>query len=405
MFVQFVFLIFKLYKMVPRHIQKEVLQLAKEFPVVALLGPRQSGKTTLSKMLFPDYVYVSLEDPDNRDRAKTDPRGFFNTYNQHVIIDEIQYVPELFSYIQGLADEAFIPARFIITGSQNYLMSEKISQSLAGRVGIATILPFSLRELSAFFSNEKPSTDQIMFNGSYPSVFDRNIRPDSFYATYVSTYLERDVRMLSNISDFGRFNTFIRLLAGRTGQLLNKNELSVEAGISHNTVENWISVLEAAYVVFRLKPWFKNFNKRLVKQPKLYFYDTGLVCYLLGLRDAMSVSSHYYRGHLFENLIISDIVKENQNSGNRYGVWFWRDNHKKEIDLIIDRGQQAQAIEIKSGDTFRAEFLDALLYWRALTGVPKKDLYLVYSGEKTMEYMGVRVLNHHQLALLFVPSP
>lgn len=375
---------------VKRSIENEIIALSREFPIVALLGPRQSGKTTLSKMVFPGYRFVTLEDPDERDYATTDPRGFLRKYDNRVIIDEIQYCPGLFSYLQGIVDEAKEMGSFIITGSQNYLMNEKISQSLAGRVGIAVVLPFSYDELKSYGKNY--TANELMFKGHYPPVYDRNIRPVTFYATYVSTYLERDVRKISQITDFSRFTRFIQLLAGRTGQLLNKNSLSIEVGISHTTVEKWISVLETAYIVFRLEPWFVNFNKRLVKQPKIYFYDTGLVSYLLGIRNEKEIFSNYLRGNLFENFIISELMKENFNRGQNYKFWFWRDNHNNEIDLLIDTGIRNIAVEIKSGETFRNDFLKNLKLWVSITESAPKDLYIIFGGDKSMTFENFNIL-------------
>lgn len=375
---------------IKRNIEDEVRLLSREFPVVALLGPRQSGKTTLSKLVFPGHRFVTLEDPDQREYATRDPRGFLNKYDRNVIIDEIQHCPELFSYLQGIVDRDQEMGSFIITGSQNYLMNEKISQSLAGRVGIATILPFSCAEIDNY--QQSYTADELIFKGTYPPVHDRGIRPVSFYSSYVDTNLERDVRKISQITDFSRFIRFIQLLAGRTGQLLNKNSLAVEAGISHTTVEKWISVLETSYIVFRLQPWYVNFNKRLVKQPKLYFYDTGLVCYLLGMRKINEITSHYLRGNIFENLIIGDLLKENTNRGNQFNFWFWRDNHNNEIDLLIESGNRTIAIEIKSGETIREEFLKNLRFWSTLTNSPSREFFLVYGGETSMIYHNCNIL-------------
>jgi predicted AAA+ superfamily ATPase len=373
-----------------RKISKELKTLSREFPIVAVLGPRQSGKTTLTQKLFPDHQFVTLEDPDMREFATLDPRGFLNKYNRNVIIDEIQYCPELFSYLQGIVDQQRSTGSFIITGSENYLMSEKISQSLAGRVGLAILLPFSYTELKAYKKNY--TADDLMFTGFYPPVYNRKIRPASFYSTYVNTYLERDVRKISQITDFSRFTRFLKLLAGRTGQLLNKNALSIEAGISHTTVEKWLSVLEAAYIVFRLQPWFVNFNKRIVKQPKIYFYDTGLASYLLGLRNNHEIATHYLRGNLFENFIISELFKENFNRGQNFRFWFWRDNHNNEIDLIIETGKQHLAVEIKSGETFRNDFVKSLSLWSRLSNTPAKDLFIFYGGDKSMLFQDINIL-------------
>jgi predicted AAA+ superfamily ATPase len=257
-------------------------------------------------------------------------------------------------------------------------------------VGLAILLPFSYTELKAYKKNY--TADDLMFTGFYPPVYSRNIRPAAFYSTYVNTYLERDVRKISQITDFSRFTRFLKLLAGRTGQLLNKNALSIEAGISHTTVEKWLSVLEAAYIVFRLQPWFVNFNKRIVKQPKIYFYDTGLASYLLGLRNIHEIATHYLRGNLFENFIISELFKENFNRGQNFRFWFWRDNHNNEIDLIIETGKQHRAVEIKSGETFRNDFVKSLSLWSRLSNTPAKDLFIIYGGDKSMLFQDINIL-------------
>lgn len=389
-FVQYELYKCKLYMFIKRNITKELKILSNEFPVVAILGPRQSGKTTLSGKVFPNHRYVTLEDPDEREFATLDPKGFLNKYNREVIIDEIQYCPELFSYMQGIVDNQKETGSFIITGSENYLMNEKISQSLAGRVGLATLLPFSYTELKAY--RKSYTANDLMFAGFYPPIYSRNIRPASFYSTYVNTYLERDVRKISQITDFSRFIRFLKLLAGRTGQLLNKNALAIEAGISHTTIEKWLSVLETAYIIFRLQPWFKNFNKRVVKQPKVYFYDTGLVSYLLGMRNKHEIETHYLRGNLFENFIISELIKENFNRGQMFGFWFWRDNHNNEIDLIIETGEEILAIEIKSGETFRSDFIKSLTQWSRLTNTPVKNLFVVYGGNNSMTFKDINIL-------------
>ncbi len=377
--------------MIRRNIEKEVILLAKEFPVIVINGPRQSGKTTLSQYTFPNHQYVSLEDPDNREFALDDPRGFLNKYDDNVIIDEAQHAPELFSYLQLKADESQKMGKFILTGSQNYLLLEKISQSLAGRVGIVTLLPFSINELESAFPKLQNNSNKYIYTGSYPPVYDRGIRPASFYSAYINTYVERDLRKVFNITDLSRFKKMIKLLAGRVGQLLNKQELAVETGVTHVTIEKWISILEASYIVFRLQPWFRNFNKRIVKQPKIYFYDTGLAAHLLGLRDENDLALHYSRGHLFENMVITEFVKENFNFAHGYNLYFWRDNHKKEIDLIIDIGSKAAGIEIKSSATFRKEFLSTLKYWGTLSNTPPEKLVLIYDGIKEINFLGINI--------------
>lgn len=376
--------------------------MAKEFPIVVINGPRQSGKTTLSKMVFPNHDYVSLEEPEFRTLAEEDPNGFFKRFNGNIIIDEVQNVPELFSHLQGLADSTDQMGKYILTGSQNYLVLEQISQSLAGRVGIATLLPFSYDEIANHFTESFEEDNAYILKGSYPPIYDRNIRPYSFYSTYLETYVERDLRRVFNISDLSRFRKMLSLLAGRIGQLLNKHELAVETGVSHVTVENWISMLEASYIVYRLQPWFKNFNKRVVKQPKIYFYDTGLAAYLLGLRDKDSLVLHFARGNLFENMVISEFIKANHNQNSGFSFYFWRNNHKKEIDLVIDAGIRVRALEIKSSQTFRKEFTDTLMYWSELSGLPAKNLLLIYGGNIEFSYKTIKIRNWRSIRKEFM---
>ena len=379
--------------MIKRTIENELHILKNEFPIVVINGPRQSGKTTISKMAFPDHSYVSLEDPEIRQLAEEDPKGFFDRFNGDVIIDEAQNVPELFSYLQVLADASGKMGKYILTGSQNYLVLEKISQSLAGRIGIATLLPFSYEEISAYFNKEPADVDTYLLKGSYPPIYDRNIRAYSFYSTYIETYVERDIRRVFNISDLSRFRKVLSLLAGRTGRLLNKQELAVESGVSHVTIENWISILEASYIIYRLPSWYKNFNKRVVKQPKLYFYDTGLAAYLLRIRDRDSLALHYARGNLFENMVISEFIKENLNQNKGYSFYFWRNNHKKEIDLVVDAGSKVEALEIKSSATFRKQYLSTLQYWSEISGVPFENLSLIFDGENEFAHKGIKIRN------------
>lgn len=387
--------------MIQRNIEKELLTLAKEFPIIVINGPRQSGKTTLSKMVFPNHDYVSLEEPEFRMLAEDDPNGFFKRFNGNIIIDEAQNVPELFSHLQGLADSTDHMGKYILTGSQNYLVLEQISQSLAGRVGIATLLPFSYDEIENHFTERFEEVNAYILKGSYPPIYDRNIRPYSFYSTYLETYVERDLRRVFNISDLSRFRKMLSLLAGRVGQLLNKHELAVETGVSHVTMENWISMLEASYIVYRLQPWFKNFNKRVVKQPKIYFYDTGLAAYLLGLRDKDSLLLHFARGNLFENMVISEFIKANLNQNSGFSFYFWRNNHKKEIDLVIDAGIRVKALEIKSSQTFRKEFTDTLMYWSDLSGITAENLSLIYGGNNEFTYKAIKIRNWRNISKEF----
>ena len=342
--------------MIKRNLEVELLTLKNEFPIIAILGPRQSGKTTISKKVFKSFEYISLEDYDLREFATNDPRGFLNKYNKNVIFDEIQRVPFLMSYLQSHVDDHNENGKIIITGSHNFLLLEQITQSLAGRVGITKLLPFSFNEL------KKTEIDlySLLFTGCFPRIYDQNIRPDVFYKNYISTYIDKDIRQIKQITKVDDFLKFLKILAGRTGQELNTNSISDECGVSHNTIKEWVSVLEASFLIYKLKPFHKNYNKRIVKNPKIYFTDTGLVCNLLGIRKKEELDLHYLKGNIFETFIITEFIKSNYNFGEKYELYFWRDNHKKEIDLIVDYGINQFAIEIKSSQTFNEKHFDTL---------------------------------------------
>lgn len=369
--------------MIKRTLSNKLTTLSQKFQIITLTGPRQSGKTTLVKAAFSSLPYVSLEEPDIRQIALTDPRGFLSNYNDGVILDEVQHTPELFSYIQSIVDNNR-NAQFILTGSSNFLLMEKISQTLAGRTAILHLLPFSIPELE----NGSYTFDQyetLIFNGQYPRIYDRDLSPSDFYPPYIQTYVERDVRMIKNIEDINSFIQFIQLCAGRTGQLLNYTSLANDAGISPNTAKAWISILETSYIVYRLQPYHKNFKKRLVKSPKLYFYDTGVACSLLGIRNEHQVSTHFLKGALFENLIINEFIKYQFHSGQRRYPYFWQDSRRKEIDCLLVDGENITPIEIKSGKTISNSYFDNLKYWHQLTGIPDDQGYVVYGGEQSLQ--------------------
>ena len=382
-----------------RQIQDKLAQLAEQFPVVAIVGPRQSGKTTLVKMVFKEKTYLNLEEPDTRLFAQTDPRSFLSGSESGLIIDEAQRVPDLFSYIQAIADESKTPGRFIITGSHNFLMQEKISQTLAGRVAILTLLPFSLDEIRSEDSEEDFSN--YIFRGFYPPIYDRKIEPSDWYPNYIRTYLERDVRLIKNIPDLNSFTIFVKLCAGRIGQLLNLSSLAVETGISVNTAKSWLSVLEASYIIYRLEPHFQNFNKRLVKMPKIYFYDTGLVCSLLGIESENQISTHYLVGSLFENLVLSDLMKHKMNYGLNNNFYFWRDKLGREVDCLIDSGLQKIILEIKSSKTINEDFFNGLKFYKELAKDSNNSYGLIYGGEKIEERKIGKVLPWYKTAIIF----
>ena len=337
--------------MINRMLGKKIRSLDKSFPVISVTGPRQSGKTTLVRSLFPDYAYVNLENPDERLAAEEDPVRFLTTHRHSgVILDEIQRVPDLFSYLQGIVDDSGEMGKYVLTGSQNFLLLEKVTQSLAGRVAICHLLPLTVEELQQ--SKLMPDDlDQIMLKGGYPTLYDRRLATEDFFPSYIQTYIERDVRSITNIGNLSSFQRFIKLCAGRAGQLVNLSGIANELGINYKTVQSWISILEASFIVFMLKPHHVNFNKRIVKQPKIYFYDTGLLCALLDIHTERQLTTHYLRGQIFESFIISEYQKMLYHRGLRSNAFFWRDNTGHEIDLLLEQPDSLIAVEIKSGET------------------------------------------------------
>ena len=376
--------------MIYRQITNEIKKLAKEFPIVGIFGPRQSGKTTLAKHIFKKYKYVSLEDHDIRNIAIQDPRGFLNQYNKNVIIDEAQRAPEFFSYLQTHVDDIKQNGSFVLTGSNNYLLMKNITQSLAGRVGIANLFPLTIEELNSFKNLE---LNEIQFSGFYPRIFDQNIRPISFYKTYLSTYLEKDIRLLKNIANYSSFHNFLKLLAGRSGNILNIDLLARDAEIDNKTAKSWISLLEASFIIFKLTPFYKNYNKRIIKRPKIYFYDVGLLCYLLGIRKSEELDLHYFKGNIFENLIVADFIKNDYNQGGFSNFYFWQDSHKNEIDLIIESGKNIKAIEIKSIQTIRGDMFKNIYFWQGLNKDLKIDSYVIYSGDKNLNKNKMKIIS------------
>lgn len=367
--------------MIPRGITPKLVDLASKFPIVTLTGPRQSGKSTLLKNLFSEYRYVSLENPDLRDLATNDPNGFLATYSNKVILDEIQRVPSLFSYLQTHVDNVGEEGMYLLAGSQNFQLMQGISQSLAGRTALMKLLPFSRRELNE--ADRLPATiDDQIFKGFYPRVYDKDIAPTDYYPAYIQTYVERDVRDILKVTDLNKFIKFIRLCAGRIGQILNMTALANETGISASTAEGWLSVLEASYICYRLEPNYKNYNKRVIKSPKLYFYDTGLAANLLGLTSSEQLATFYMRGALFENLVINQFIKTSYNNGVTPDLTFWRDSQGNEIDLINTTDLKMWAYEIKSGLTFNRDFFKGLEKWGKLSDTPSRQLAVIYGGDE-----------------------
>lgn len=363
--------------MIQREAEAEIRALAMQFKAVAIVGPRQSGKTTLVRHIFGDKPYVNLENPDLRMYATDDPRGFLSNYPRGAVLDEVQRVPELFSYLQQILDESAMHGMFILTGSNNFLLQERISQSLSGRVGYLSLLPLSLSEINDSQSN----SNQLMYKGGYPVLYNEGVEPSKWYANYIRTYVERDVRLVKNISDLNTFERFIRLCAGRIGQLLNMSSLAVETGVDVKTIGAWLSVLETSFVLFRLQPYHENYNKRIVKMPKLYFYDTGLAISLLGVENAAQLELHPFRGSLFENMVIVEFLKKQYNAGKSHNLFFWRDNVGNEIDLLIRHGNRLLPVEIKSGKTVTSEYFKGILFWNKITQT--QGGYIVYGGDMT----------------------
>jgi predicted AAA+ superfamily ATPase len=368
--------------MIPRIAAEKVKSLAKSFKAVAIIGARQSGKTTLARTCFPEKVYVSLENPDVRRFALDDPRNFLKKYKDGAILDEVQRAPELLSYLQQVLDESTEKGKFILTGSNNFLLQEKITQSLAGRASYLDLLPFSIRELT-HIPHALDDLNTVLFKGGFPPIQADAIPPVDWFRAYLRTYIERDVRQIRNISNLLAFEKLIALCAGRVGQLLNYSSLSNELGLDVKTIKSWIGILQAAYHIFLLPPYFKNFNKRVVKTPKLYFYDTGLACHLLQISSPEQLYNHPFRGAIFENFVISELLKNRYNQGRRSNLYFWRDNTGNEIDVVIDNGVNLHGLEIKSGSTLSSSQFKNLRFWQKLS--KEKDCTLVYGGDENQE--------------------
>ncbi len=365
---------------IQRQLKEKLLYLATKYPAITLTGARQCGKSTLLKQCFPDYKYISLEDLDLRQVATTDPRGFLQNFGSKLIIDEAQYVPSLFSYIQTIVDTKNEPGMFILSGSQNFLLLENITQSLAGRTAVLRLNTFSIAELSSF-NPQLLDLNKLLFTGGYPRIYDFDIRPTDFYPSYIQTYIERDIRVLRNINDLGKFIRFLKLCAARTGQLLNIASLANEAEITVPTVNAWLSILESSYIIYLLKPYYRNYNKRLIKSPKLYFHDTGLAASLLGLTSSEQLSTHYLRGELFENLVISEYIKSQYAIGVEPAIYFWRDSNQNEVDLLIESNNQLHAVEIKSSATMNPVFFKTLKIFQSLSHINPDNLSVVYAGD------------------------
>lgn len=378
---------------IKRELEESLTSASQEYSAVAILGPRQSGKTTLAREKFPQHVYLSLENPDTRDRAIVDPRGFLAAYQDQtgIILDEIQHVPQLLSYLQTSIDLGAPTGFYIITGSQNFLLNQAISQTLAGRIAILTLLPLSIAELNQ--AKLLPSDiETLIFNGSYPAIYNQKRTVSRLYQGYTNTYLERDVRQLKNIADLNMFKKFIGLCAGRVGQEINYSSLSNDCGIDVKTVKSWLSILEASYIIFLLQPYHRNFGKRLIKSPKLYFIDTGLICSLLRIKSAEEIDHHALRGALVESLVISDLLKQQYNQELLPSLYFWRDAAGNEVDCVIDEGQTIVPIEIKSSQTIVPSFFKGLDYWQSISQTTGLR-YVIYGGQEDQSWTQGQVLS------------
>ncbi len=376
--------------MIPRAATPTLERLAKGFPVIVISGPRQSGKTTLAKSVFSHKTYVSLENPDERAFALEDPKRFLQRFSDGAVLDEVQRCPELLSWLQGLVDERGIMGDFVLTGSAQFDLMAGVTQSLAGRAARVELLPLSASELAA--AHQLPEDlNTALFQGGYPALYDRKLTPQDWFANYIATYLERDVRQLITVRDLSQFQTFVKMCAARSGQLLNLTSLGADCGVSSVTAKHWLSVLEASYIVTLLQPHHRNFGKRLVKAPKLYFCDVGLAAWLLGIRDVSTLDTHSARGALFETYVVSELTKQRLNAGQPRDLYFWRDSAGYEVDVLIESAQGLQAIEIKSGSTFASDWPDGLKKWQKFAGDESLQPTLVYGGTQSYAREGVQV--------------
>lgn len=385
-----------------RDLVSEIQALANDYPIITLLGPRQSGKTTLVQYAFPSKPCANLEDPDIRDIALTDPRSFLEQYPEGAILDEIQRVPILLSYIQTIVDKKDKKGMFILTGSHQIELHEAISQSLAGRTALLTLLPLSLHELA--HANITFSLDEVLLKGGYPRIYKDNLNPQKSYRNYFQTYIERDLRKLINVKNLSQFEKFVRICAGRIGQIVNLEEIGGGVGISSHTVKEWLSILEASFIIFRLQPYFENFGKRIIKSPKLFFTDVGLAVYLLGIENTVQLARDPLRGHLVENLVVLELMKHRFNQGLDHQLYYYRDIQKNEVDLIFKSGHALVPIEVKSSKTYNAEFLKNLKFFQTLVGNRAPQGFLIYAGDQELSIGAIKLLNYKHAATALAPN-
>jgi len=380
---------------VVREIESELKDLASHYPVVMITGPRQAGKTSLARQTFPDKPYFTFENPDVREKVSSDPRAFFASNPNGAIIDEFQRYPEILSYIQGIVDEKKEKGQFILTGSNNVSMLSNVTQSLAGRVALLKLLPFSIAEIAS--TGKDYTVDEYLLNGFYPIIHTEGLNPTKSYRNYYETYIERDIRQILQLKEVSYFQKFMKLCAGRVGQLFNASNLATEVGVSSVTIQAWLSALQATYIVFFVQPWSANISKRLVKTPKLYFYDVGLAAYLLGIENTSHIETHPLRGSLFENMVTLEILKKRYNVGLDNNLYFYRDNHGNEVDILQESGYQLNIFEIKSAQTFTPHFLKGLDYFRKIAPDRVVSSNLVYAGNDEMVIKEHRVINYKNI--------
>jgi predicted AAA+ superfamily ATPase len=380
--------------LIRRKITPKVIEASQEYPVIAIMGPRQSGKTTLAQVTFPNHRYISLEDYDIRALALADPRRFLSEYptESGLILDEIQHAPILLSYMQTIVDREKKNGFFVVTGSQNFLVDQAITQTLAGRMAVFTLLPLSIEELKDA-SILPTKIETLIYKGSYPKAHADNVSAERLYDNYIRLYIERDVREIKNVADLNTFKRFMQLCAGRTGQILNLTSLGNDCGINQSTVKAWISLLEASYVIFLLHPYYKNFGKRVIKSPKLYFIDSGIACSLLRIRSTEELNEHYLRGGLVESFMIADFLKQQYNQEQQPSLYFWRDKTGHEIDCIIDTVRYPIAVEIKAGKTVASDFFKELEFWEKTTEISEPPRYVIYGGTENQKWPQAQVLS------------
>lgn len=382
--------------LVERTLTTALAKALKQYPVLSITGPRQSGKTTLCQSIGHSFQYLNMEIPENRNFALEDPNGFLTKYQGGVILDEVQTVPELFPYLQYYTDKRKRNGEYILSGSQNFLLLEKIVQSLAGRIAIFSLLPFGLTEIWNHLKENQKVWQKLCLRGFYPRLYlDKKMNPALFYSSYLKSYIERDLRTILNIHNLRAFQQFIKLCAFRTGSIFNSSDLSKIIGVDHKTIQKWASVLEASYIIYMLPSYFENYDKRILKKPKIYFYDTGLLCHLLGIRTEKSLSQSTMCGHVFENFIVSEIHKNHYHHGHNVQAYYWQDSNRREVDLVIDENGYTKLFEIKMNHTIKTEFFQNLnlLKKLATTKSQKTKTHLIYTGDESYKREGHQIMS------------